>query len=82
MHVILYTMGGGMHLYVLKARAGSHETHSWVNLPGVLNDDRDGQVDIVRVHQAYSEACEARKGPMHRPLPKHLHHSTAAILAC
>ena len=47
-------------------------THSWVNFPGVLDDDRNGQVDIVRVHQAHSEACEARKGPMHRPLSQHL----------
>ena len=55
-------------------------THSWVNFPGVLDDDWNGQIDVVRVDQAHSEACKARKGPMHRPLSQHLHDSTAVAL--
>ena len=55
-------------------------TYSWVNFPGVLDDDWNGQVDIVRVHQAHSKACEARKGPMHRPLSQHLLNSTVVAL--
>ena len=69
-HMILYTIWGWSHLTALGADC--QMTHSWVNFPGVLNDDWNGQVDVVRVHQANSEACEARKGPMHRPLSQHL----------
>ena len=69
-----------MDLHLIALEAECHVTYSWVNFPGVLNDDWNGQVDIVRVHQAHSEACEARKGPMHRPLPQHLHNSTAVAL--
>jgi hypothetical protein len=37
-----------------------------------LNDDGDGQVDVVRVHEADCEAGKPCKRPMHRPLPEHL----------
>ena len=36
---------------------------------GYLNDDWDGQVYIMGVDQANSAASEARKSPMHCPLP-------------
>ena len=68
--MIQYTIWEWSHLTALGADC--QMTHSWVNFPGVLDDDWNGQVDIVRVHQAHSEACEARKGPMHRALSQHL----------
>ena len=37
-----------------------------------LNDDRDRQVHVMRVHQANSEACKASECAMHSPLPKDL----------
>ncbi len=38
-----------------------------------LDDNRDRKVDIVRVDEADSEACEAGKGAMHRALTQNLH---------
>lgn len=38
---------------------------SGINLARCLDDDRDGQVNVVRVDETNCNACEARKGCMY-----------------
>ena len=57
-----------------------------VHLPGILDDDRDGEVHIVRIDQAHGEACESSKGSVHcslaQNLQAHLFGRTSTSLVC
>lgn len=50
-----------------------------VNTPWRLDDGGDGQVHVVRVDQAHSEASVGSKGPVHRTLAQHLAAADAAV---
>lgn len=61
-------------------RAGGWPGGKAAHPAGRLDDDGDGQVDVVGVDQAHRHARVARKSRMHRVVRQHLRGARAAMI--